>query len=262
MNNRHFVTTAIAALLIVGISISPAFGAAPTNDEFDAATMISSVPFSDTVDNSEATTSSPDDPLCIGDGRTVWYSFTPSEDVLVSVNTTGSSGDTLLSGYVSSEGDPILFECTLSGLSFDASAGTSYLFMVDSLGSPDGGTLVLNLEAFPLIDIEVSIDSNGKIEPKGRVVTIAGTVTCSQSVDIALTGVVNQGNPNRTKFAVESFSDSISCTSGELMTWSTSVVASPFRFKPGDASVFVEVTGCGVATCDQDIESRTVKLMK
>ena len=55
--------------------------APPSNDNFANATVITSVPFADTVDITEATTE-PGEPIANpGEvGRTVWYSFTPSAD--------------------------------------------------------------------------------------------------------------------------------------------------------------------------------------
>jgi hypothetical protein len=54
--------------------------AQPANDDIANATPITSLPFDDSLDTTEATMA-PDDPDCFGNGPTVWYTFTPTEDV-------------------------------------------------------------------------------------------------------------------------------------------------------------------------------------
>src|SRR3954469_312907 len=83
---------------------APALAAAPPpNDDFDAATVISSLPFSDGIDTSPATTAA-DAPYCAGTGASVWYRFTPTQDVDVQADTFGSSYDTTLSAFTGSRG--------------------------------------------------------------------------------------------------------------------------------------------------------------
>lgn len=70
----------------------------PANDDFDDAVVITELPFTDRVNTSAARTSH-DDPLndescgfgsvC---GHTVWYQFTPTQDMRVNASTSGSDG--------------------------------------------------------------------------------------------------------------------------------------------------------------------------
>jgi hypothetical protein len=66
-----------AALLLSGAADVRAQRA---NDDIANATPITSLPFDDSL-NTTAATMAPDDPDCFGNGPTVWYTFTPTEDV-------------------------------------------------------------------------------------------------------------------------------------------------------------------------------------
>ena len=63
----------------------------PPNDNFANATVITSLPFSDSVDNTGATTE-PDEPqYCAYSPQTVWYKFTPTANAVVRADMAGSS---------------------------------------------------------------------------------------------------------------------------------------------------------------------------
>src|SRR5438094_894918 len=67
----------IAAFALTAFASPPSsLAAPPMNDNFDNATAIS-LPFTDSVDLSEATTE-PGEPFFCGAQQTVWYSFTPA----------------------------------------------------------------------------------------------------------------------------------------------------------------------------------------
>lgn len=75
----------LTAALTFALCLAPSGVAArPTNDDFVNATVISGLPFSDTVDLTEATIE-PAEPIAspFQLGRTVWYSLTPTADAVV-----------------------------------------------------------------------------------------------------------------------------------------------------------------------------------
>src|SRR5947199_8167019 len=93
MRTNLFATGAgllVAAGLLFGV---PAALAQPSNDDFDSATVISALPFSDSVDMGTATVAADDPkPPCTNPLlSTVWYSFTPSQNVPLALDTFGSS---------------------------------------------------------------------------------------------------------------------------------------------------------------------------
>jgi hypothetical protein len=133
--------------------VSPAL-AQPTNDDFDAATVISGLPFIDSISTVDATTAG-DDPFCNGFEHTVWYSFTPTQDVTIRADTSGSDYATSLSVYTGSRGALSQVACASfpAQVTFNASANTTYFFMVASAccGTP-GGNLVFRLNPPPTND--------------------------------------------------------------------------------------------------------------
>lgn len=90
--------------VLVMISISPrmmtAEAAAPPNDDFYSATVITSLPFSVTVDTTEATTG-PNDPSPCGyyPYNSVWFSFTPASDTTISIDAFGTHYSPVLGIY-------------------------------------------------------------------------------------------------------------------------------------------------------------------
>lgn len=134
------LTGAIATITVVPTA---AF-AAPTNDDYASAWPISSLPFTKTVDTSEATWD-PSDPTGCGSNGSVWFSFTPSTNVAVVAHTFGSNYDTVLSAWTGNQGSLSLVECNddfdglESQITFTATAGTTYYFMAASCCGDGGG---------------------------------------------------------------------------------------------------------------------------
>jgi hypothetical protein len=130
----------VAGLLLALVNTSPAL-AQPANDDFDSATVISAVPFTDSINTADATTAG-DDPFCNGNEHSVWYSFTPTQDTPIRADTAGSDYATTLSVYTGSRGALTQVACEPFGgqVTFTASANTTYFFMVASAccGGPGG----------------------------------------------------------------------------------------------------------------------------
>lgn len=235
------------------------------NDDFDNATVITSLPFTDTVDTTRATTA-PGDPSCFGDDHTVWYAFTPAEDMSLQADTQGSDYDTTLSVWTGSPGAFQQVACNndfaftpQSRVRFNATAGVTYLFMVASLEGTDGGELLFSVKRLPpRLALGVTIDPTGSVDRNG-VATIHGTVTCSrEAFGISMVGTLRQQVGKRV--TTGSFSSSIDC-SGET-TWNATVVGETGTYRRGDAQATV-----GLTFFDPDREeevraraSRTVRL--
>ncbi len=110
----------------------PATALPPSNDNFADATVIPSLPFSETVGIIEATTE-PGEPLTwYGQSRTVWWSFTPAADTLLRVRPRGccaflavfradAGGFAGLTGISYSESGPL-------GTTYSLVGGTPYYF--------------------------------------------------------------------------------------------------------------------------------------
>ena len=91
----------LGGLLALALYVTPASVAAPpSNDDFANATMITSLPSSGTVSITDATIESGepiDNPFY--QGRSVWYSFTPTQDEVVKMDPAGSVGQPFMVVY-------------------------------------------------------------------------------------------------------------------------------------------------------------------
>jgi hypothetical protein len=212
--------------------------AVPTNDDFDNATVVATLPFADTVNTSEATVAS-DDPLndetcgfgSIG-GHTVWYQFTATEDMTINLSTSGSNFDPNVFVYTGTRGNLTRVTCNFieTSTTFDALAGETYFILVGPSGEEAGGTLVL--EVAPGLEVGVTIDPIGRVSPSTGVVLISGTVTCSQPAFFELGAAVQQ----RKAFASQgSLGTSGDCDG--VTRWEGEVVAEEGRFLGGPAEV-------------------------
>src|SRR6266516_3542637 len=126
------------------------------NDSFANATVISSLPFSTTEDLSQAT-SDPSDPSGCSSNGSVWFSFTPSSDMTLRADTSGSYYYTGVSAWTGTQGSLNLVDCGNyyqgGKVTISATAGTTYYFMAASCcgsGNNGGGTLQLSVsQVFP-----------------------------------------------------------------------------------------------------------------
>ena len=147
---------------------SVAYAAPPVHDDFDAAKMINTIEYHETVNTTEATPSDTvpnvDDPnnfQCDGFNHlagfaSVWYTYTPPAVQSLSFDAIGTDYDTYIAVWTGTRGNLNLVACndeTASGfseLSFVASAGTTYYIEIaqfnDGLGTTDniGGILKFN----------------------------------------------------------------------------------------------------------------------
>jgi PKD repeat protein len=128
----------------------------PPNDDFDSATAIGGLPFSEWLDTGGATYAG-DDPWDCTNNGSVWYAFTPSSDMAIEANTFDSDYDTVLSAYTGTRGALTLvpgacnddYYGTQSRVSFPVTAGTTYYLLVGFCcggGSDGGGNLHLTVQ--------------------------------------------------------------------------------------------------------------------
>jgi hypothetical protein len=255
----------LAALAIAVVFPPAAAGAPPGNDDFDDAVVISSLPFSHTVDTREATGPA-DDPNCVGRGATVWYSFTPASDVIVAANTFGSNYDTTLSVYTGSSGALTQITCNddavdglQSRLAFAAQAGVTYHIMAGSWNSGPGGDLHLLVEEAEPPQASVTLDPTGWVLPFVGWAVVKGTYRCSNELDNAdLEGELEQNLPGGTVSG--DFAQGPDCD-GLPHSWDAIVLPENGRFARGRVNVFVSLEACLPPNlCATDSEQRQVLL--
>lgn len=177
-----------------GPHAAPIDQAGPSNDEWENATVVTALSYQDTIDVSEATTGL-HDPYCEGDQRTVWYRYTPETDVRIVATAWGDYYDTSLSVYTEPPRDNTQLFCNdnyTGGLGarviFDASAGTTYYFMVADTGNRPATDWELTFAVGvspPAPTIDDTIDSV-TFDPNTGQIVISGTTTCTNGVSAAM----------------------------------------------------------------------------
>lgn len=158
-------SAACSVLLLVLMFCLPLYSQ-PANDECTGATKIMSLPFTDMV-NTTTATSNPADPSlsCNGngmqtDGNTVWYVWTPRRNITVRISTDGSTEpdgdplDTAHGVFTGTCGDLTEVACVDVGLTdnlfFEATGGvTYYIKFGEFLDGVGGGNLVVTVEKAP-----------------------------------------------------------------------------------------------------------------
>ncbi len=136
--------------LMADNNCTPTLEPPPTNDHFVNSSVVTGLPFSDTV-STQAANLDPGEPQpgppkpgnqtpCGGVPNTAWYSFTPSADMPVVAQTIGSAADTLVAvyeGYSLGSLTPVACSAHLPGrtarVEFTARAGVPYQFQVAAL---------------------------------------------------------------------------------------------------------------------------------
>lgn len=264
---RFIVMFAAAALAMVGLPGSAL--AQPSNDDFDAATVVTEpLPFSDSISTTEATPAE-DDPSCAGIGATVWYHYTPSVDSVVNANTFGSDYDTTLSVYTGERGALSQVACNddsgslQSSATWEAVAGTTYHLMVGSFNGGPGGNLSFTVQEGqlpppppPPIDVQLIIDAVGSVDPRTGLATVSGTVTCSEPSSMSVYGELRQRAGRQVISG--NFWDSRFCD-GET-PWSATVENSNGIFVGGPAQVSADAYACDYYSCGFDQATADIRL--
>ncbi len=117
---------------------------APSNDNFGNATVIAAVPFSDSVDITDATMEAGERaPSCAfgsSSGKTVWYTFTPAATGLLSITINAPFSTVVAVDTGSVDGiAEVICHGPFGGLStFVAQAGTTYHFQLDGMFGGSG----------------------------------------------------------------------------------------------------------------------------
>jgi len=271
---RHSVSTlrarvalALGITLLGGLIAAPAaFAVAPTNDTWAGRTVVSAIPFSETIDTTEATTDSDDaeaNAVCGAPATdaSVWYSYTPASDQGVLVDVSGSNytaGVLVVSG---APGSFVIEACGPGGVVFFATAGVSYSIMaIDDQGdgAGNGGMLLITIdEAPPPPTFDVIVNRTGAFHQDGSA-TISGTVTCTNADFVELFVELSQQVGRRT---INGFGFAGLECDGTEQSWSADVFAENGLFRGGKAAAVTIAFGCGFF-CSEVVVEQTVRLRK
>jgi len=235
----------VIAGLLLGLTAAPALAVVPPNDDVADATVIQNIPFTDTVNNADATNEPGErQALECFIPRTVWYSYTPDTTGFLDANTFGSDFNTQLTVYASTGGSICAGDAaeTPPQVIFEAIAGTTYLFQVGSCCNAQStlsGNIVFNLSPSegPAQLEDITLDS-ATIDPRTRIVTVTGTVTCSEGVPKRVAVIVRVRQERGQSTVIRGGFTTLTCD--EETAYTILVEASDGRFRPGKASFEME----------------------
>jgi len=150
----RFVVAAAIGLALVVLP-APAALAQPANDDFANATVVTELPFFQFENTSEATSEPTDPSGCGQQDGSVWFAFTPPSNMTIEADTLESTYNTLLSAWTGTQGALNLVACNdnfgsfQSRITFQATAGTTYYFMVAICCGDNGGSLQFRVNQLP-----------------------------------------------------------------------------------------------------------------
>jgi hypothetical protein len=158
---RQAFRVVLGGAMTLGVLLLPgvARAAPPANDDFGNRETITAIPFSASVDTTEATFEGAepdpgDDPIFCGFevDNTVWYQFTPTSNAVVAADTFGSDFDTVLAVWTGPALNTLsLVDCNDdtadldSEVLFHALRGTTYLIQIGGFDG-ESGTLEFHLK--------------------------------------------------------------------------------------------------------------------
>jgi len=259
-----FILGVVVALTIAGPTA--AFAAAPSNDLKSGATAVTSLPFSQSLDTTQATTDSDDTAVNANCGApateaSVWYTYTSPDPISVIVDV--SKSDYSSGVIVYDETGGYLATCGPGSVFFDANPGDNYSILAfdDTPGGTNGGNLQIDFsEAPPPPTLTVTLDPSGRVNGKTGVATLSGTFTCSGQVDyMEIDGSIQQraGRVVLNGFFYDAPDPSL--CDGATHTWSGSTDPSSGKFAGGKATVSIDFFACGFQ-CSDAFVSKTVNL--
>jgi hypothetical protein len=236
----------LAPLALLMLHGGVAFAAAPANDDIANAIDVTSLPFSGSVDISEATAAA-DDLHCgtLADGNTVWYKITPASDTRIGFHIETSVQELSISIGTGSPGSLSLWQCSFApNDALDAVGGTTYYIQLATCCGAAGGPVTLTMKEVAPLSTDIRIDHRGQIDDAG-VVELSGKVRCNRATPLGsgltVQGLLSQGNADGWLVPVH-FSDGCS---ERWVSWSTTVqVLSVDGFDRGKATLEATVFAC------------------
>lgn len=250
---------------------TPALAAQPSNDTYVGRTVIGSLPFSDTVETTDATSDADDvdinDNFCGAPATdaSVWYELTATADAFLLVDVSASSYS---AGVFVGTGSPGSFSpeaCAPGGAAFLAVNGQTYTILAfddQTDGSGNGGTLEITIDAAPPPPtVDVTVNPTGTFNKATGSATLSGTFSCTG--EAVFTGIDVQLSQAVGRFTITGFGSLFSeapVCDGTVQPWSVDVFGSNGKFKGGHAVAVTFAFACGTFECGFDEAQTTVKL--
>lgn len=263
------LTIVISALALIIAAAAPVLAAAPGNDDYAGRVPIGSLPFSDSLDTTDATTDADDveanaDCGAPSTDASVWYEFTADVDGGIVVDVSGS---TYTAGVIIATGSPgslVVVTCGPDAVAFGTSAGETYAILAfdDQYdGGGNGGTLNITVDALPPPPvIDVTVNPVGRFDARTGAATISGSVACSGDASYAWIEVTLRQAVGR--FFVNGYGGMDVLCDGTTRAWSVEVLPDSGLFKGGRTASVTFAVACGTFDCGFDFEERIVRLRR
>jgi hypothetical protein len=258
------VPLALGALAFSGPA---ALAAAPTNDTFGGATPVG-IPFTQTLDTTDATTDADDTQLNANCGApatdaSVWYSITSASDTGVVVDVSQSSYSAGVLVGMGSQGSLELVACGPVTVAFFATGGTTYYVLAiddQSDGSGNGGTLRISFNAAPPPPtVSISVNRTGFVNARTGVATLSGSYTCTNGDFIQVNGEADQ-SVGRFIVSGQFFFFDVGTCDGAPHAWVADVVSFNGKFAGGKTMTVTFAFACGPFECSDGFVTQTVLL--
>jgi hypothetical protein len=260
----------VLGLLIAGslATAGPVLAAVPANDTVGGAVDIASLPFSATVDTTEATTDSDDVDINANCGApatdaSVWYTLTGS-DIWVAVDVSTSSYS---AGVLVASGGPgnwTIEACGPGAVAWLAASGVTYsLLVIDDQfdGGGNGGTLNINAEEIPPPpEVTLTVNPRGTFDSHTGGARVSGTVTCTGGpAEFSFIDVFMRQKTGRLFIDGEGFIEGFACD-GSTQNWTVDIFPFNGVFKGGRTATVTFALACGEFLCGEGFDESVVSL--
>jgi hypothetical protein len=265
---RLGVLISIVALWSLAFA-TPALAAVPGNDAHAGRTVIGSLPFSESLDTTDATTDADDAEVNASCGApatdaSVWYELAGTDGgIIVDVSASDYSAGVIVA--TGSPGTLLTVACGQGAVAFFAASGETYAILAfdDQLdGAGNGGALDIAIDAAPPPPtIDITVDPVGSFNKVTGSATISGTFGCTGDADFAEIDVQLAQNVGR--FTISGFGGMFAeapVCDGSIQPWSVEVFGQNGKFKGGRSVAVTFAFACGTFNCGFDEEQSIVKL--
>jgi hypothetical protein len=250
-----------AAFGLVATMGATASAAVPSNDDRGSATVVADLPFTDSLDTTDATAQE-NDPDCfdIGTSPTVWYSFTPANDGPFIATTAGSGYDTTLTLATPGPHGLEIIDCSddmddaTSRVGWHADVGAEYLLMVGGFDGDHGSLEFAIRRAPPPPSFTLRIARSGSVTRRGAV-EIRGFLGCEGTQERQWLFVSGRQDFGRRKITAGS-ERRVACD----QPWTIRVRDEEFRFAAGELIVRAAVEWCNDFDCTAENVRRVVRI--
>ena len=247
--------------------VTPALAAAPANDTYAGRTTIGGLPFSETIDTSEATTDADDaewNATCGAPATdaSVWYEWTADGDSILIADASGSDYTVGITVVTGAPGTFELVACGPDALAFEAIDGETYSIVAfdDQFdGAGNGGSLSLLVDVAPPPPVvDVTVDPVASFDAHTGSVTVTGTVTCTGTTDLGFIDLQLRQRAGRVIINGYGFAEFV--CDGTTQPWSAEVFGDNGLFRGGRAASVTFAVACGVVECGADVEEVTIRI--